>query len=311
MAIDKEKVFGAVKDGFNVAKEKAIIGKDKARELAIDGSEKLYEAKVELDRKLLNPISIDEFNEIADKAPKVIRLLDENPYITKEACYDAVGFNSNIVKTNVLELIKGKFPTDKFVFYPNDSDFIYLRNPYIENMYISLNSYFDYIKLAKVAELENIANSLGAKYVKITYKEEEKKFVSVSGNSSITGKIIKGKQTIKPSINVSTELTNENLTEIEIAAESSFEGTNNPIRPRLEYYLGDMQIEGFVNSVLGPNPTTNKSLRIRYNRSNDLNITFAEGIDAVLKKLNMSASASVRSEVEKENRLYLEYEVKF
>ena len=72
-----------------------------------------------------------------------------------------------------------------------------------------------------------------------------------------------------------------------------------------------MQIEGFVNSVLGPNPTTNKSLRIRYNRSNDLNITFAEGIDAVLKKLNMSASASVRSEVEKENRLYLEYEVKF
>ena len=311
MAIDKEKVFGMVKDGLNIAKEKAVEGKEKAIVLAQDGSDKLYEAKVELDRKLLNPIKLEEFNEVISKNPRIIRLLEQNPHKEKEACRDAVGFNTKIVKTNVLELVKGEFPKERFTFYPNESELIYLRNPYVEDMYISLNAYFDYIKLARIAELEGIANSLGAKHVKITYKAEEKKFVSSSESYNVGAKLKKGKAFNSPSYNTEANISYESLTEIKIAAESNFEGCDTPIRPNLVYYLNDMQIEGFINAVLGPNPTTDRKLTIKYNRSTDLNVDIAEGIDAVIKKLGVGASASVRSEVEKENRLYLEYEVKF
>lgn len=309
MAIDKEKVLENVKAGLIFAKEKAEVATDKAIELAQEGGERLNQAKVELDRKLLNPITISEFEEVAVKSPKIIRLLETNPHAGKEACENAIGFNSTIVKTKVLELVKGEFPEDRFTFYPNQSELIYLRNPYVENMYLSLNSYFEYIKKARIAELENIANSLGAKYVKVTYKEEEKKFVSVAREENFGVKLPKGKAKEEPSAKEEFSLSSKQLVELEIASENVFAGHNNPVRPELVYFKGDLTIEGLINAVMGDNPTKEKKFTLKYNRNTDLSLDAAEGIDAVLGKLKIKASASVKSEVENENRLYLGYEI--
>ena len=234
-------------------------------------------------------------------------MIDRNPHFAKEACKNAIGFNSIIAKNKVVELIKGEYPEGKVDFFPNTSDIIYLRNPYVENMYISLNSYFEYIKKARVAELIDIANCLGAKYVKIVYKEEAKRFVRTAYSNDDTDSTGKAKIIGKQKVNVSVS----SLKEIEVAAESTFPGHNNPVRPNLTYFKGDLDVEQFIDHQFGSNPTTGKSFIFKYHQGNDLSLDAAAGIDAVLGKLKIKASASVRSEVENENRLYLSYEIKF
>lgn len=322
MAFDKQAMKERLKDGFSVAKEKASVladdamdkakvGMEKAKEVAKEGSEKLNDAKNDLDKRIYNPIDgetllSDEFN-----APSLIRLMDTNPYIAKEACKEAVGFNSLIAKNKVLELIKGEYPGDKFDFYPNLSEPIYLRNPYVNNMYISLNAYFDYIKKARVAELEMIANKLGAKYVKITYKESEKRFVSAVADNQKKGIFTVEKKTGNITEKQTVEVEHNALKEVEVASEYTSPGRDVPVRPELTYFKGELDIESLIEMRMGDNPPTSKLFTIKYNRKSDLSIDAAAGIDAVLAKLKMGASASVKSEVERENRLYLEYEIKF
>lgn len=322
MAIDRQAMKERFKDGIAVAKEKVAVfaddAKDKTRDsidklkdAAVEGSVKLNDAKNDLDRKIYNPLSEEMLQSEEFVAPRLVRLLETNPHSEKEACKEAVGFNSLIAKNKVLELIKDVYPEEQFKFYPNLSEQIYLRNPYVENMYISLNAYFDYIKKARVAELVMVANKLGAKYVKITYKETEKRFVSanVEKQENIGG--VLGKNKAGNSEKAKANASYGSLREIEVASETEFNGHDVPIRPELVYFKGEIDIESFIDLCLGDNPPKSKSYTIKYNRSADLSLEAAAGIDAVLGKLKMGASASVKSEVEKENRMYLEYEIKF
>ena len=67
-------------------------------------------------------------------------------------------------------------------FYPNyDSEFYYV-NPVDSDNYIVLDEYFDYLKQVRVGELQKIAQDLGAKHFRVTYKEEN----AFSSNDNIT-----------------------------------------------------------------------------------------------------------------------------
>ena len=322
MAVDKQAMKDRFRDGFSVMKEKAAVfaddamdktkvGMEKAIVVAKESGEKFNDARIELDRKVFSPLDADMILANDFSAPRLVRLLDSNPYAAKEACRDAAGFNSVIAKNRVLQLVKGEYPEVKFQFIPNLSEEIYLRNPYVEDMYISLNSYFDYIKNARVAELETVANKLGAKYVKISYKETEKKFVSVKGKKKEENSLTLGKEKGKGSDQTAMDFSQDSLKEIEVASESNFVGHSNPSRPELVYFKGAMEIESLIEACLGDNRPTRKSYTMKYNRSSDLNLDAAVGIDAVLGKLKMSASASVKSEVERENRMYLTFDIEF
>lgn len=53
-----------------------------------------------------------------------------------------------------------------------DSEFYYV-DPSDRDQYIALFDYFSYLKTARIVELQKIAQDLGAKHFKVTYKEEE------------------------------------------------------------------------------------------------------------------------------------------
>ena len=99
---------------------------------------------------------------------------------------------------------------------------------------------------------------------------------------------------------------------MEVACEMEFTGHNNPETPELIYYKNDPDIESLVQLCMDKaNPPKSKSYTLKYNRKQDINLDAAIKIDFVLSKLSMAASASVKSEVEKENRMYMEYQIKF
>lgn len=62
------------------------------------------------------------------------------------------------------------------MFYPDSGDEFYYIDPSERNRYISLDEYFSYLKVARINELQKIAQDLGAKHFKVTYKEEQTSF---------------------------------------------------------------------------------------------------------------------------------------
>lgn len=297
--------FARVKDKAKII---AADGKDKARELVIDSKEKLDKALIEKEINKYNPINKDEFFSDEFKLPRIIRLLENNPYTNKETCKNAIAFNTNIAKSHVLELVKGENFEDKMSFYPNMSGSLYLQNPYKENMYIELNEYFEYFQKARVAELIKIANSLGAKYVKITYMEKERSFVSKSVNKNTNGPALNGLNLKeKISINASSKESKELM----VSNQETFVGHNNPTRPELFYFKDDEIVENYIDSCLGNNPSLHKEFTIKYNASKECDMQLASDIDAVLGKLKCSGSTSMKSAVSDDKSISMTFEIKF
>lgn len=270
---------------------------------------KVEDFKEDIDEKRYNPVSRDRFLAEDFQVPKLIWLMDSDPHPNIEACRDAVGYMPRIGKMRILKLIKGEVSDQKLSFYPNLNESIYYRNPYEKDLYVNLDEYFDYIKKKRVNELVDIASKLGAKYVKIVFKEEKKAFVSLDGKKKTKEKA-KGAGGEEEAIELKASA--KDLQELEVACEMEFTGHNNPETPELIYYKNDPDIESLVQLCMDKaNPPKSKSYTLKYNRKQDINLDAAIKIDFVLSKLSMAASASVKSEVEKENRMYMEYQIKF
>lgn len=317
----KEKADDAIntaKDGGDKLKnEIAIKANDAIADVQVGGkkvAEKYADTMDAINRKIYSPITKEEFLSSDFEIPNMIRLLDKNIHANKDVCKDAVAFRHIVARNNVLEIIKKECPSSKLKFYPNLNDAFYYRNPYVDNFYISLDEYFDFIKKERVNELINVASCLGAKRVRIVFKEEKKHFVSAEGKK---GDKLKGKKALAK-VDASNEIANtvkastKDLQELDVASEMTFDGTSEIERPKLVYFKNDSDIESLINMVMkGKNPPKSKTYTLAYNRSSDINLETAIKIDTVLDKLGMTSTASVKSEVENEKRLFMEYHIEF
>ena len=50
-------------------------------------------------------------------------------------------------------------------------------DPSDDKLYIALDNYYDYLKVTRISKLQNLAQSLGAKHFKVSYKDKETKSV--------------------------------------------------------------------------------------------------------------------------------------
>ena len=90
----------------------------------------------------------------------------------------------------------------------------------------------------RISELQKIAQDLGAKYFRVTYKEEK---------SSFTEKKAGGKIGVKSNISAEIEqnCNEKNYSKIEIAAEMRCPG-HGPVEPQLRYMKYDPTISNLV-----------------------------------------------------------------
>ena len=199
-------------------------------------------------------------------------------------------------------------------FYPSSQEDVYYRHPHITNRYISLNSYFNQIKSEKVAELEGIADALGAKYLKITLHAQKKTFTGVKGNASVgtpkgKGKGKKAKAEAEASIEAGFDSTT--YEEIGIASESKYK-PHAPVVPQMFYFSNDPDIKSLIQTRLGNNSLLEKTYKIKYSDSSKINAAVAVKIDAALKKMKLiDANATISNQVEEENRWEYEYHIEF
>ena len=299
---------GLIKAAANV---KAVVGD--AKDKAVDGA---VEARNRLDIKRYEPVFAEEFESRSVILPGVIRVIDgEDKRFQAPVCAEAVAFrehyadkgnhqNLNVlcVHEDYLEKLHARFLSDQRA--P-----LYHVHPFISGGYVSLAEYFPFIQKGRVDELEEIARALGAKHIRITLKEEKKKYIDNEFKGK--GKLNKG---AKIDVQTNKGLHSEEYETVSIKAETTFEGHNNPRRPDLVYFQNEMDIRNLIEGrISGENPVISKTYELKCNHSLGIKESEAVVIDAMVKKLGMAihANASYASSVQQENRSILEYQIDF
>ena len=188
-------------------------------------------------------------------------------------------------------------------FYPNEHNRFYYVDPSNERLYIALDNYYDYLKIARVSELQSVAQSLGAKHFKVSYKEQTESYINKKGVLKGKGNGVQGeaKQTVDT----------KSRYKMNIESEMYFSG-HQPFQPILQYLKNDPAINSLISMRMAEEGDFQKqNLEIKLSDSSGLNKELSTKIDEVLSKFKFKLEASMSQQYKKESNSSLIYEIEF
>lgn len=255
-----------------------------------------------LELKALQPIFTDMLDRADFLMSKFIRVVDRDKrYIESPVCQGSIGYTSFHKDFRLVNLFRDSVDSFGIMLYPDqDYDFYYI-DPSERDRYIALDEYFGYLKLARVNELQKVAQDLGAKSFKVTYKEEQVSF---------SEKKVKAHTKAVAAVDANHEALEKKFSKIKVEAEMSFPG-HAPVEPKLKYLQRDPTIQNLISMRMNENAPLHQKLFLEMSISSGMKESDAAKIDAVLKGLKCTGNMTVASEVKNESRRYLEYDIEF
>lgn len=287
VSVIAESVGNTVKKGTQVVRETA---EETARTLEL---------------KALQPVFSEFLNNGDFFMSKFIRVTErDKKHAESELCKGSIGFISEQKGLRIVNIFRDSVDEFGLAFYPDKESEFYYVDPSDPKGYIALNEYFSHLKLLRINELQKLAQDLGAKHFRVTYKEEK---------LSLTEKKTNAKANVKPVASGEREnsSTDRNFSTVEVAAEMEFPG-HSPIKPQLKYLNNDPSIKTLIDMRMDEKaPLLHQKYMLKLSNSSGLKESEAVKIDAVLKGMKCAGNATVVSEVQNEARRYLEYEIDF
>ncbi len=321
----KKDILGAVKSGGKAAAEmldraKATVvnavdqnsdGKLDLKDItyiAEQVKEKNAYAKQEAERKSLCPIFEEDLDNTDFLMPKLIRVAAmDKKHAESELCRDSIGFESVHKDLRVVNIYPDKVSIFGLTFYPDMDSEIYYVDPSDRDHYIALDDYYNYLRVARVSELQKIAQDLGAKHFRVTFKEQK----GSSSTKSTKGKMdARGPAKQHAEAEFTHDSKSSDFSKVEIAAEMECIG-HQPVEPTLVYFKKDPQIQSLVSLRMSDNAMTHQVYTLVLSNSSGIKMKDAAKIDAALSAMKCSGNVTVTSEAQSESRRYFEYEIDF
>lgn len=293
VSIIAESVGDTMKKGAQAIKESA---EEKARLLEIKTLQPIFVTPVE------HATSLDDSD---FTMPKFICITSRDKRRAEsEVCKGSIGYTSDHKGLRVVNIFRDSVDAFGLTFYPDcDGDFYYV-DPSNRNHYIALDDYFGHLKILRINELKKIAQDLGAKYFKVTYKEEQTAFSSKKAAGSL-------KVASVASVSADHTASQKKYSKVEIASEMNFPG-HPPVRPQLKYLQRDPSIQNLISMRMDETaPLMREKYVLKLSQSSGIKESDAAKIDVVLREKKCSGNATVVSEVLNESRRYLEYDIEF
>ena len=258
----------------------------------------------EKERKALQPIFLEDLDSTDFTLSKLIRVADiDKKHAESEVCKGSVGFISEQKELRIVNIYKNMVDAFGISLYPDADSEIYYIDPSDRNQYIALDDYFGYLKIARVNELQKIAQDLGAKHFRVTYREKK---------ASITKNDMKAKGNVRVgAADAERNFSISDNANIEVAAEMQCLG-HAPIEPKLLYLRGEPSIQSLIALRMDKNSQMfHQEFSLKLSNSSGIKEKDAVKIDAALKAMKISGNTTVVSEAQSESRRFLEYEVDF
>ena len=317
----KEAVAGAGKAAAGLAEKakKAVVnavdqnddGKFDLKDvtsLAGQLSEKKDRLKRETDKKTLCPIFEDDLSSPDFALSKLIRIAPmDKKHAESSVCEGSIGFEFVWKDLRVITVYPDKAAAFGLRFYPDMDNGAYYADPGDRDHYISLDEYFNYLKVARVGELQKIAQDLGARHFRVTYKERKKNAAVMNIIANAGGRNAAGQRV---NAGIKHDSSESELSTLEIAAEMEFIG-HSPVEPTLVYFKKDPQIQNLISLRMSDNPMTHQVFTLALSNSAGVKIKDAAKIDGAAAAMKMSGDVSFESRAESESRRYFEYEIDF
>lgn len=262
----------------------------------------------EKELQALQPIFPADLTSAEFTLSKLIRVSEmDKRHAESEVCKGSIGFVTVQKGLRIIHIYKDAVETFGLTLFPGADSEIYYVDPSDRDKYIALDHYFDYLKIARVNELQKIAQDLGAKHFRVTYKEKSETVAKCEMKGKVGGKLAAGKADVDGTHNVSAS-DNAN---IQVAAELQCLG-HAPIAPKLYYLRGEPSIQSLIALRMDENsPIFHQDFSLQLSNSSGICENDACKIDAALKAMKLAGSATMVSEVKKESRRSFEYEVDF
>ena len=258
-----------------------------------------------LELKSLQPIFAEVLDERDFVLPKFIRVVNrDKKRAESQVCKGSIGYYSDPKGLRLVNIFRDNLEMFNLVFFPDCNSEFYYVDPIDKNRYIALDDYFNYLKVERISELQRLAQSLGAKHFRVTYKEEK---------TSVAEKIIKANINVQgvAAGNGERNLSETKFDTIEIAADMECPG-HAPNRPDLKYLQKDPAIRTLIDMRMDEHsPLSHQKFMLKLSNSSGLKESDAVKIDAVLKSMRFTGNTSIVSEARNEARRYFEYEIDF
>lgn len=261
------------------------------------------------DLKKLQPIFLEDIQAEDFVLNKFIRVAHKDQmHKDNELCANSIGHYTGHGKNKFITIYNNKLSKFGISLYPHANCEFYFVDPCNQKRYIDIDNYFSYLKSMRVSELQKIAQDLGAKYFKITYKE--KKVSLTKRQADITAHVnVKGKGSANTKVNRNFE--ENSFTAINIEAENTFPG-GKPKKPKIKYLQYDPIVNNLIDMRLyETSPLGKQKITIEFQNTCGMKERDAVKVDAALKVCNASGNTKLTNEVQNEQRRIFEYEIEF
>ena len=297
------KVGEAGKSVVKVAKDNAQLLAERAQVLAEVQQAKTKEALI----KKLNPLFPNDYRAVDFKLPNLIRIVDDAVRRGIDVCEGAIGWITNEKGVEVLHLYDESVEFSGIKFLPAATcDSIYYVDPHNRNNFISVDCYFSNMQESRLAELQHIAYSLGAKHywveiVESTY-DKQSSFKSAIVNAKVAN------------TSGSEEQHKFTSTKSKSVAEAVFASGRKPIKPELCWFANDNNVLNLINMRCSENSQDDIStytIELSSSNAATMSISAAAKVDSALISLKIGATTSFSKNSENEHNRKMYFKLEF
>ena len=292
----------------NILKKAADISKQTAESVQKGTSALVEKAKQDSQaRKLqkLNPIFPKDYKSKNFNIPNIIKIVDDAERRNIEICDGAIGWRKIENQVEVLYLYDEAVKMSGLTFIPTITcNAVYCVYPFDRKCFIQADCIFSKTHEEKLAELEHIAYSLGAKKCSIEIDYSNYEFQSSSmkiGSHDKKVGVDSGKEQ-------GSKVSSKNSGRISV----EFEGTNTPIKPNLKWFAHDDNIKNLIDMrCSNSNSIKSKVLELSGVTSATMSQQTALAIDMIIKKSKIKNKSATQNESQKEMQSKLIFAVEF
>ena len=266
------------------------------------------ERRRQADLERLKPLFLQDTEQSGFALPKLICVAPmDKAHAESPLCSGSVGFWTVQEQISALTAFQDQMGCFGLTFYPAAEMGVYYVDPCDSRHYILLDEYFAYLKVQRVAELQRIAQALGAKHFRIVFRENFKSNASASVATSEGVKA--GKDKVDASVRHTVK--NDETSAMRVEAEMTFPG-RDPVRPELRYLRNEPNILNLIELRMDPHsPLQHQHFSIEMKNSSGISVSDAVKIDAMLKAMRATSSTTVESQARSESCRELEDVIDF
>lgn len=279
---------------------------------AKEGAQLAAEAQLEAKKKRYAPVFPEEYRDPHYDLPHMIVIEDEDQRKGIDVCEGAIGWLSVAHGTEVLHLYHAFVGESGLVFHPLPQiGGVYMLDVSGTGRFMSLEGYFQEVQKEKMAELQNVAYCLGAKYCKLETHEVQVERTAAKKKTKLTAR---AGALDAVSATAEAERNETAKEDRRMLFERRFSGSDEPERPQLRWYKSSIEINNLIEMRCSEQPVNEIHeyvVNIDCRSSASLNQARAANIDKVLKGLKISLGASLKEESVRESSQAMVFTILF